>query len=125
MPGYRSHGAKGAPAPSAAENTQIRDYQWRRVVLAGSSVKNAMDVGPPIRKVSWSHYCGNPKDVGLPMEKIEAAFSIMGNPFVRRVRRSSIAYKRLCHGFAYQCASAQQCGKHPDTVKKCCDYTGE
>ncbi|EYC18054.1 hypothetical protein Y032_0028g1658 [Ancylostoma ceylanicum] len=70
MPGYRSHGAKDAPAPSAAENNDIRDHQWRRVVVAGSSVKNAKDMGPPIQKDVLSHYCGNPKDVGPPMEKI-------------------------------------------------------
>ncbi|EYB97612.1 hypothetical protein Y032_0139g2122 [Ancylostoma ceylanicum] len=50
MPENRSHDAKGAPAPSAAKNTEIRDLQWRRVVLAGSSVKNAKDMGPPIQK---------------------------------------------------------------------------
>ncbi|EYB90856.1 hypothetical protein Y032_0213g2292 [Ancylostoma ceylanicum] len=50
MPGYRSHGAKGAPAPSAAENTEIRDHQWWRFVLEGSSVRNAKDMGPPIQK---------------------------------------------------------------------------
>ena len=72
MPGYRSHGAKSVPAPNVAKNTEIRDHQWRRVVLAGSSVKNAKDMGPPIQKMSRSHYCGNPKDAGPPMEKISA-----------------------------------------------------
>ncbi|EYC22451.1 hypothetical protein Y032_0017g3358 [Ancylostoma ceylanicum] len=42
-PGYAS-------APSTAENTEIRDHQWRRAVLAGSSVKNAKDMRPPIQK---------------------------------------------------------------------------
>ncbi|EYC26362.1 hypothetical protein Y032_0010g1115 [Ancylostoma ceylanicum] len=77
MAGYRSHGARGAPVPSTARNTEIRDHQWREVVLAGSSVKSAKDVGPSIQK----------------------ALSIVGKPWVRRVRRSSITYKIPCRGF--------------------------
>ncbi|EYB86155.1 hypothetical protein Y032_0285g1372 [Ancylostoma ceylanicum] len=50
MPGYRSPGAKDEPVHSTAENTEIRDHQWRLVVLVGSSVKNAKDMGPPIQK---------------------------------------------------------------------------
>ncbi|EYC38761.1 hypothetical protein Y032_0698g1623 [Ancylostoma ceylanicum] len=50
MPGYRSPGAKGAPAPSTAEDTEIRDHQWGTVVLAGNSMKNAKDMGLPIQK---------------------------------------------------------------------------
>ncbi|EYC27821.1 hypothetical protein Y032_0008g202 [Ancylostoma ceylanicum] len=60
MLGYRAPGGKGAPAPSTAKNTEIRDQQWRRAVLAGSSVKNEKDLGPP-------------------MEKGESALSIVGN----------------------------------------------
>ncbi|EYB97131.1 hypothetical protein Y032_0143g2407 [Ancylostoma ceylanicum] len=126
MPGYRSHGAKGAPAPSAAENTEIRDHQWRKVVLAGSSVKSAKDVGPSIQK-----RCLGPIIVETPRMRVhrwrKLAPSIVGKPWVRGVRRSSIAHKRPCHGFAegVKSASAQQCGKRPDTVNKCCDKERE
>ncbi|EYC38189.1 hypothetical protein Y032_0735g1935 [Ancylostoma ceylanicum] len=49
MAGYRSPGAKGAPAPCTVESAEIRDHQW--VVLAGSSVENAKDMGPPSRRI--------------------------------------------------------------------------
>ncbi|EYC25438.1 hypothetical protein Y032_0012g1892 [Ancylostoma ceylanicum] len=90
-PGYRSPGGKGAPAPNTTENAGIRDHQWSRGVLAGSSVKNAKDMGPPIQKGGLVQYCGKPRDMGPPMEEGESALRTVGNPWLRRVVRSSIA----------------------------------
>ncbi|EYB88794.1 hypothetical protein Y032_0241g3370 [Ancylostoma ceylanicum] len=48
--GYWSPSETSARAPSTAENAEVRDHQWRRVVLSGSSVKNAKDMALPIQK---------------------------------------------------------------------------
>ena len=99
MPGYRSHGGKDAPAPSAAKSTEIRDHEWRKVVLVGSSVKSAKDMGPSIQKDVLVPLLWKPQGCGSTDGENESALSIVGKPWVRRVRRSSIAYKRPCHGF--------------------------
>ncbi|EYB95290.1 hypothetical protein Y032_0162g3445 [Ancylostoma ceylanicum] len=78
MPGYRSHGAKGVPAPNVAKNTEIRDHQWRRVVLAGSSVKNAKDMGPPIQKDVLVPLLWKPQGYGYTDGENESALNIVG-----------------------------------------------
>ena len=85
--------------PVLLKNTEIRDHQWRKVVLAGSSAKSAKGMGPSIQKdvlvpLLWKPQGGGPTD-----GENESALSIVGKPWVMRLRRSSTAYKRLCHGF--------------------------
>ncbi|EYB91326.1 hypothetical protein Y032_0207g2027 [Ancylostoma ceylanicum] len=69
-PGYRSLGEKGPrQEPRTVENAEIRDHQWRRVVLAGTGVENVKDMGPPIQKGALVQYHGRLEDIGHPMEK--------------------------------------------------------